>query len=125
MHLNAPLVFIISGLVREVPQREVAAKLAIDAGQQIEVECGGNTGGIIVGLQEVGHRLLQVGAKYQRIAGQQPLPDLAQEVLGRRTIEVADRAPQKQHQKRLPHPATGGHFAQAIQIGFLQSHDAD
>ena len=69
VHLDATLVLVISDLVREVPQHEVPIDLAIDTGQQIEVERGGDTGGIVVGWQEVGHRLLQISAKHQRIAG--------------------------------------------------------
>ena len=105
MHFDAALPLVIPGLVREVPQHEVAAELAVDAREQVEVERRGDAGGVVVGQQHLGHRLFQVGRQQQRVARLQALADLAQEDIGRRPIKIPDGAPQEQDQQRLARAA--------------------
>ncbi len=57
--------------VLELAQLEIAAQLAVDAAEQIEIESAGDAGGIVVGHQHAVAFLYQVGADQQRVAGKE------------------------------------------------------
>jgi len=59
-------------------QIEIAAEFAIDPGQDILVERGGNASGIVVGVEEHLPIFDQVRAEQQRIAGKKLAADIAQ-----------------------------------------------
>src|SRR5450631_3004698 len=54
------------GDVFELGKVEVGVELAIHAGQQVEIEGGGDSQRVVIGRQQLGHGLLQVGAEEQR-----------------------------------------------------------
>ena len=62
MHLDASALGIIERMVAEACEVEVAAELAIDAGQQIEVEPRGDAGGVVIGGVENRRLLHQIDA---------------------------------------------------------------
>src|SRR5947209_2793521 len=49
VHFHAALPRLVEGVVAEAVEAEVAAQLAVDAGQQVEVEVAGDPGRVVVG----------------------------------------------------------------------------
>ncbi len=85
MHLDAPVTRIVDGLVSEGSEIERAGKLAVDAGEQVEVERGRDAGCIVVGKHQGAGVLLEVDAddeappdatapRGRRAAGARPRP---------------------------------------------------
>ena len=66
VHFDAALLGVPARLVLEVAQLEIAAELAIDAAEQVEIERAGDAGGIVVGDQHAVRFLDQVGADEQQ-----------------------------------------------------------
>ena len=69
VHLDALRLFVVADDVRELAQVEIALQFAIDAAQQVQVERGGDAGGIVVGVQQLRGGFHQVRAQQQRVAG--------------------------------------------------------
>src|SRR5271155_5313975 len=59
MHLDAPLRCAVAHHVFETREIKIGPEFAIDPRQQVLVECGGDTGGIIVSKQQPRHGLLE------------------------------------------------------------------
>ena len=60
VHLDAPGLFIVDRLMGEAVEIEIAAKLTIDADEQIEIEFGGNAFGVVIGGDQDRGRLLEI-----------------------------------------------------------------
>ncbi len=71
VHLDAPVARVVDRLVPEGGEVEGAAELAVDAGEQIEVEGGRDAGGIVVGADQGARVLLEVDADDQPAARRQ------------------------------------------------------
>src|SRR5262249_47737445 len=62
VHLDAMAVAVIDRAMHEAGEIEIAAKLAVDALQHIEIEARGDTSGIVIGIVERALVLFQVDA---------------------------------------------------------------
>src|SRR5262249_46989636 len=96
VHLHATLGVVVTGEVVETGEIEIGAEFAVDAREQVEIEGGGDAGGIVVGHAELMLGLLEVGGEQQGVAFEEHLPHLVEEALAGGTIEVADRASEKE-----------------------------
>src|SRR5258707_5505442 len=94
MHLDARGTGIPEHLVAELLRVEVRAQIAVQTSEDIQVEGGGGSGGVIVSGEQSGFGLVlagyEVGAEEQRVAGQQLRAQVAENL--RRVLwrEVAD-----------------------------------
>jgi hypothetical protein len=125
MHFNAPGVVINPGDVSELAQVKIGIELAIDPGQQVEVKSRGHSDVIVVGLEQLRNRLLQVCAQQKRISGFENTPNPRQEFNSGETIEISNGAPQKEHEEVLPALPVRGHLQQPVKIFALKTYDAD
>src|SRR5579862_1509843 len=123
MHLDAPLGFVVSRHMIELCQIEISVELAINSRQEILVEGGCYAGVIVVCERERWDRLFEVGGQEERVSLAQRRPDLAQDLIARRTVEIPDRASQEKHQQLFAFAALRGHLAKSIEIRALESHD--
>ena len=85
----------------EMREHEIAAQLAVDARQQVEIERRRDAGRIVVSGQQLVHGLYQIRAQQQRIAGIEAHADLPQKIHRARLVEIADRASEKKNQNGL------------------------
>ena len=69
MHVDAAVRFLIADLMCEVREKKVSAQFPIDPSEEIAVEGGGHSGGVIIGEPHVTDRFLQIGPQEQRVAG--------------------------------------------------------
>ena len=98
VHLDAGLDGVPEDLVAEGISVEVGAKVAVEAGEDVEVEGGGGAGGVVVGGEEgsfgfVRVRLsagAEVGAEEEGIAGEELGAEVAEDVARVFGGEVAD-----------------------------------
>ena len=97
-------------------ERKVAVQFAIDAGEQIQIERSRHADRVVVGGDQHGHRLFEVSAEQQRVAGREHVADVAQKTGGRQPPEIADRAAEKQHEQRLVLGAALAHFGESREI---------
>src|SRR5450631_3725205 len=86
VHFDAVALAVVESVMLEGIELEIAAQLAIDANQQIEIEFGGDAVLVVIGGVENFGILDQVGADNQRCARAQDLRDVAQE--GRRLMRL-------------------------------------
>ena len=91
VHLDAALARIVDRLVPEGVEIEGAAELAIDAGEQVEVEGRGHARRVVVGRHQRARVLLEVDADDQPAAGRQHGAEHAQQAAGLDRREIADR----------------------------------
>ena len=56
MHFDAVTLAIVKGVMLERVEVEIAAELAVDAREQVEIERGGDAGGVVVGGVEDSRR---------------------------------------------------------------------
>jgi len=78
VHLDAGLGGIPASTVAEVFDVEVCSEVAVEAGEDVEVESGGGSCGVVIGSEERGYGLVgvgsavrcEIGAKEQGVAGQ-------------------------------------------------------
>ena len=124
MHLDATLGPVVADHVLEAVEVEIGPELAVDAGQQVEIERRGHARRIVVGDEQALLGLLEVGGEQQVVAGEQELAHLPQELVRGRPVEVPDRASQEQHEQALAGGAARGHLAQAVQVLALEPDDA-
>jgi len=68
MHFHAASVVINLRHVFEVSKIKIAAQFTIDAGQQVQVECSSHSQFVVIRCQQLGTRLLQIGAQQKRIS---------------------------------------------------------
>src|SRR5208283_4392802 len=125
MHLDAPRVVIDPGYVGKLVQVKVGLEFAIDSGKQVQVESSRHPEFVIVGLEQLGAGLLQVGSEKKRIAGLENSPHFGQELHTRTTIKVSNCAPEEQHEQALAFLAIRRHVQQAIEIFALKTENAD
>ncbi len=86
--------------VLERVEVEIAVELTVDAHEQVLVERGGDTEGIVVGEQQLALRLDEVGAEQERVARPQPAAHAAQEHRRLGGVEVADVGAEEEHERR-------------------------
>ena len=96
MHLDALEFPVVDGAVLEARQIEVAAELAIDALQQVQIEAGRDALGVVIGGLQAPRVLVEVDADDQPRAGAQHAGEMRKQAPGVRRIEVADRGARKE-----------------------------
>ena len=125
MHLDAVCCFIDESRVGKLRQVEIASKFAIDAGEKIEVEGGGNTDGVVVGTDQCLKGLEHVRAEEKRVTWQKYLADPVKKIGAGGTVKVADVAAEKENQKMFAGGAAGGNFAEPVEILAFEADNAD
>ena len=125
MHFDALMRSVVARFVAECREVEIRVQLAVDAREKIQIERGGDSNGIVVGREQLRERFFQIRAEQERIAGKQDAAHFGEEALGGVAIEIADRAAEKQHQQMIVLVAPGRGRQQTVQIGPLESDDAD
>ena len=65
VYFDAPFDGVVEGFVREAREIEIGIEFAVHAAQQIQRECRGHTGGVVVGIVQAARILFQVGAQHQ------------------------------------------------------------
>src|SRR5262245_25516470 len=106
----------------EIGEIEIGIELAIDAGQEIQVESGSHASGAVIGLQPVRHRLFQVRSEQERVARLQDTTHLCQKSFCGGAIKVADGAAEKQNEQMFLLTTPGSHFQEAVEISALQAN---
>src|SRR5262245_54815574 len=96
MHLDAPALHVEEGLMAEGANVEIAAKLAIDAREQIEIEARGDALGVVVGGVEDRRILHQVDADDQGCAGTQHVGGVLHESGSVMRLKIADGRSRKE-----------------------------
>ena len=91
---------VVAGDVLEGVEVEVGAELAVEDGEDVLVELGGDAGGVVVGGLEAGAVLDQVGAEQEVVAGAEQRRDPLEEGVALARVEVADRAAEEGDQPR-------------------------
>ena len=91
-HLDAVLGLVVAGDVVERGEIEVTSEVAIDHRQDVAVERGGDTGGVVVRCDQPLAILDQVGPHKERVTGDHRAGQLAEEPGPACAIEVADGA---------------------------------
>ena len=124
VHLDAAL-GVPHGPVVERGEVEVGQELGVDPREQVLVERGRDAHRIVVGQQQLLFRLDQIGSQQERISRPQRAADLAQELLGRRRIEVADVGTEEDHEHRALRRAVARRVPQALLVGRAVAHDGD
>src|SRR6266852_4739150 len=100
---------VINGLMLEIGDHELAAQLAVDSPQHVQVERGRYANRIVVSHEQLIHRLDQVGTQKQRIARRQPVTHLLEKFLCFLTVEISNCAAEKKNQHSLPALAPRDH----------------
>ena len=94
MHLDAGVGGVPDGAVGEAGKIEVCAELAVEAGEDVAVEGGGDSGGIVVGGEQSGDGLPRAGgevdAEQESVAGVELGAEAGEDSAGLRGGEVAD-----------------------------------
>src|SRR5262249_3341547 len=121
----AALLVVDAGLVVELLQVEVGLQFAIDARQKIQVESGGNPQLVVIGGQQLRAGFFQIGAEQQRVARLKNVANFRENLHSRRTVEIADRASEKENKQVLPFAPLCGYFQQTVEILTLKADDAD
>jgi hypothetical protein len=122
VHLDALGFRLVARFVMEVAEVEIAIQFAIDARQQVEIECRCHAGGIVIGGQQAVHGLYEIGTQQQAVARAHRGAQRAQEFDGGLRFEIADGAAQEEHQEFLTRAPAGTHFAHAFQIAIFDGH---
>lgn len=91
MHLDPALARIIDCLVAKRGKIYVAAKLSIDSGQDVEIECGRNASSIVVGLHQRLGIFLEIDANKQPAIGAKNVAEFSKQVHGLFGRPVPDR----------------------------------
>ena len=126
VHLHARLGRVPHRAVRERVEIEVAAELPVDAHEQIAVERRRDAERIVVGQQEVGFGLDEIGAEEQRVARRQRRADAAQERLGAGRSKLPMFEPRNSTSVRPSTPALGARPRSGRFVGRLvTAHDVD
>src|SRR5256885_11524772 len=99
MHLYASLIGIDFGDVLELSQIEIPSQFAIDARQQIQVECCRHTQFVIIRREQLSAVLFQIRTQQKTVSRLQQAANFGKEIQRCRPIEVADCASQKKNQQ--------------------------
>ena len=124
-HLNAAFVGVPARSVREGVDLEITAEAAVDDVEDIEVEGGGDAGGVVIGCDEARLGFDEVDAEEQgvavvavvRAASDEQGASGAQEGVDGGGVEVADRAGEEDEQ------ATTGGVAEVVEVCGEVAHD--
>ena len=81
--------------MRKRAEVEIAAELAIDAVQQVEIETRGDAGAVIVGVNEHALVLFEIDADDHPCALSQNIAGAAQESAGFMRLEISQRRPRE------------------------------
>ena len=103
VHLDPLLVLVPLGHVGEAVGREVAVELAVEDVEDVAVELGGDAGGVVVGGDEAGRVLHEVGAEEEPVARRHLVGELLEELGARGRHEVADGAAEEGDHRRALH----------------------
>src|SRR5258707_11962666 len=95
IELHPPLFLAVEGQMLEPAGIEVAAELAIDPLQEVEVEGGVEPGAVVVGALENGSVLLEVGPDQHLALGSEQLGAMGEKTHDRLRLEIADRRSRK------------------------------
>ena len=94
VHLDAGFGWVPTGFVAKVGEVEGCAELAVEAGEDVEVEGGGGSGGVVVGGEEGGDVFVraggEVGAEEESVAGEELGAEVGEDAVGVVGGEVAD-----------------------------------
>ena len=114
-----------AGFVSELLEIEIGAEFAIDAREDVHIEGSGDAGGIVVGEQLCGDVFLEVGADEKGIAGRQDRTHLAEKIVGRGPIEIADGAAEEKDADGVARLAAIDDGAKAFEIRLFETDDVD
>jgi hypothetical protein len=92
VHFNAAGFRIDFGQMGKLAEIKVGIELAIDAGQNIAIECRRYADFVVVSPDELLCGLLEVGSEKKRIAGRKNAPDFGSEFYSGGAVKVSDRA---------------------------------
>src|SRR5262245_49405155 len=92
MHLDALGDAVVEGQVGEGLGLEVGVNAAVDDAQDVPVELGGNSSGVVVRHFQRSHVLDQVDAQQEQVAGSEKLPYLREKVVPSGSVQVANGA---------------------------------
>src|SRR5258706_3687779 len=104
---------------------KIRIKLAIDTGEQIEIERGRHADRIVVRRDQLRQRLLQVCPQQQGVSGVKDPAHFSQKAFTRIAIEISDRAPKKQDEQMLVVSAPRGGRQQAVKVWPFETDNAD
>src|SRR5262245_52196422 len=90
IHLDAALGLVVDGVMREAAKVEIAIELAVDPGEQIEVERRGHAARIVIGGKQNRRRFLQVDTDQKDTPWAEQLRGIGQESLGFDMGQIAD-----------------------------------
>src|SRR5215218_1955994 len=96
VHLDAMALAIVNRAVHEGGNVEIAAELAVDADQNVEIESRGNAGGVVIGVVNHPLVLLEVDADDHLRTPSKNLAGAAQEGARFLRPESAQRRPRKE-----------------------------
>ena len=125
MHFDSLMLGVVARFVAECQEVKIRAQLSIDPRQKIQIESGGDPKRIVVGREQLREGFFQIRAEKQSIAAKQDAVNFGEESLVSVTIEITDRAAEKQYEQMIVLVAPGGGSQQAVQIRPLESDDAD
>src|ERR1700722_10163698 len=91
MHLDAMAFAVEDRAVGKRRKVEIAGELAVDAGQQVEIETRGDAGGIVVGGVERPFVLFEIDTDQHLRTAPQNTAGAAQEAAGLTRFEIAER----------------------------------
>ena len=100
VHLDAPLFLSVDGPMGKISYRKISAEFSVDPRQQVEVEAGRHTGGVIVGSLENPRILAQVDPQQEAILRPERLGDAPQEAGRRLPVEISHGRSQPRDQAR-------------------------
>ena len=105
VHLDAVALAVVDRAMGEGGEIEIAAELAVDAHQHIEVEARGDAGRIVIGVVQHALVLFEIGADDHLRALAQDLAGAAQEGAGLMRLEIADASsPGRSRPSASPRP---------------------
>ncbi len=96
VHLDAVPLAVVDRAMGEGGEVEIAAELAVDADQHVEIEARGDAGRIIVGVVKHALVLFEIGADDHLRALAQDIAGAAQEGAGLMRLEIADGRARKE-----------------------------
>src|SRR5580700_7797695 len=120
MHLDASLGFVVAHHMLETREIKISRELAVDSREQILVERGRHSGGIVVSQFQHVHRLLKISREQQCIAFVQDRSHLAEKLISGRAVEITNRTAEKQKEDLFAFTPACRYLLQAIQICALE-----
>src|SRR5690242_21926751 len=100
MHLDAVAAAVEAGMVLEGGEIEIGAELAIDAGEQIEIEFSGHPFGVVIGRRQDRYIFDQIDADHQNGPLAQRSASMMQEFHRLVMLEITDGRSRKKADPR-------------------------